>query len=339
MTIATIPPYLADDLRRLGVGSIAQLAELPNDVITGMKNADHVRDLAQANRPIDGLRHVTTPHAFGALRPTAQTNPVIMARSLNGARHARLLDRLGQLQDLPSAVSLVDQFPDIGDQLTHGACVGFATSDSFEFLTGRSMSPWGAHRAAKEADNQPDVEGTFQYYALAHFFKTGHLRKPHYGYQDWLQAKPLSPLANKAAKHRIDGFVDLLSPVAQYDYFPDLARAILAGRIKNDRTGGDPITISITLYDSYLDHSTEHTGMFRLNLPGETVVDGHAMVIVGYRDADDPGNPFGIGYFIARNSWGDWAAGNPFGYPGHALIPYSYVADRARLFEAYWLLG
>jgi C1A family cysteine protease len=43
---------------------------------------------------------------------------------------------------------------------------------------------------------------------------------------------------------------------------------------------------------------------------------------VGY--VDDDAVPGG-GYFIVRNSWGDyWAADSPEA-PGHALIPYAYV--------------
>ena len=60
------------------------------------------------------------------------------------------------------------------------------------------------------------------------------------------------------------------------------------------------------------------------------------MCIVGYIDGEDPTNPFGLDYVLVRNSWGPiWAAGNPFGAPGHALIPFAALTRPGDLMDAW----
>lgn len=324
-----LPEAVQRELRAHGIVTDEQLAEAPQ----AWREARVEPGLLPPSAP----RRAGRARAMGARGKAEADSPMMRARAGNARRQAKLLSHLKALGRLKTAASLVGQFPPTGDQGRHGVCVGFATSDALQFRTGKPMSPWAAHRAAKEVDGFPDEEGTRQYFALSHFYRTGHLRAPDYRYADWRAARPLGPKAHLAEPWRIDGFVDLLTPGEDLGYVIDLIRAIVSGALDPAR-GGDPVPISVGLFEGYDSASTEKTGLLRLNLPGEAMVDGHAMVIVGYRDADDPANPFGIGYFIVRNSWGDWAPENPFGYQGHALIPYGYLASAERLFEAYWLL-
>ncbi|WP_136444131.1 C1 family peptidase [Pacificoceanicola onchidii] len=324
-----LPQDVQQELRAQGIVTDVQLAEVPQDwrdarVDPGLMPKMETRRAGQGR-------------AMGARGRVNPGSPLMRARAGSAGRHAKLLAHLKGLGRLKTSSSLVGAFPEVGDQGQHGVCVGFATSDSLQFRTGKPMSPWAAHRAAKEADGEPHEDGTRQYYALSHFYRTGHLRAPDYRYADWLKARALAPRAHLAEPWKIDGFVDLLTPGEDFGYVVDLIRAIVSGALDPQR-GGDPVPISVGLFEGYDSYSTEQTGMLRLNLPGEAMVDGHAMVVVGYRDAEDPANPFGIGYFVVRNSWGDWARDNPFGYQGHALIPYAYLASAERLFEAYWLL-
>lgn len=325
----TLPDNVRAELRARGIVTDAQLAEVPQSW----------RDewIEPGLLPKLQTHRAAQRRAMGARGRVKAESPLMLARADSAGRHAKLLAHLEGLGALKRSASLVERFPKVGDQGQHGVCVGFATSDALQFRTGKLMSPWAAHRAAKDVDGYPDEDGTRQYFALSHFFRTGHLRAPDYRYSDWCAARPLAPKAHLADPWRIDGFVDLLTPDEDYSYVVDLIRAIVSGALDPKR-GGDPVPISVALFDGYDSYSTEQTGMLRLNLPGEETVGGHAMVVVGYRDADDPANPFGIGYFVVRNSWGDWARDNPFGYQGHALIPYAYLASAERLFEAYWLL-
>jgi len=64
------------------------------------------------------------------------------------------------------------------------------------------------------------------------------------------------------------------------------------------------------------------------------------MCVVGYIDGKDPANPYGLSYFMVRNSWGNtWAAENPFNAPGHAMIPAMMFADQRNVVEVVMSLG
>jgi C1A family cysteine protease len=58
--------------------------------------------------------------------------------------------------------------------------------------------------------------------------------------------------------------------------------------------------------------------------PGERAVGGHAVVAIGYHDADQR--------LIVRNSWGaDW------GQKGYFTMPYDYAANR-NLADDFWTI-
>lgn len=79
-----------------------------------------------------------------------------------------------------------------------------------------------------------------------------------------------------------------------------------------------PVVIGVTLYSSFNNYSSQRTGWITMPLPGETIIGGHAMLIVGFDQEKK--------LFLVRNSWGyDWAVENEWGYPGHAIIPYAYI--------------
>jgi hypothetical protein len=72
------------------------------------------------------------------------------------------------------------------------------------------------------------------------------------------------------------------------------------------------------------------SGQITMPLPGENMVGGHAMVLVGYQDDDSvPGG----GFFILRNSWGKlWGVNCKYG-AGYGTIPYKYISKYC--WEAY----
>lgn len=73
-----------------------------------------------------------------------------------------------------------------------------------------------------------------------------------------------------------------------------------------------PITVGITVYDSFESDAVAKTGMVPMPTQTEECLGGHAVLIVGYDDTKQ--------MFIIRNSWGpDW------GLKGYFYIPYAYI--------------
>lgn len=74
-----------------------------------------------------------------------------------------------------------------------------------------------------------------------------------------------------------------------------------------------PIIFGFTVYDSFESDAVATSGVVPMPQPRDTIVGGHAVVIVGYT-AD--------GHFICRNSWSaSWGQG------GYFLIPFAYLTD------------
>ena len=335
----SLPQDIRDALAGFGVGSMEQLAEMEENALLQALDRTALLNLKRC------APCFPKPHPAPVLRPggipmaPSQDPAICQSRAGSRERHARLVRYLRDNPASSTAVSLIYRMGPVGDQGPHGVCAGFASAGARSFAIGTPMSGWAAHAGAKTRDGQPQEEGVFQYWAFQHFADVGPLHQRDYGKQDWLVRRDLAPLAHLAQPFIIDGCVDLLSDDHGFDYVVDLFRRILDQGMGTHR-GGFPIAVSIAVYEGNCTPNAERTGMYRLNLPGERPISGHAMVLVGYRDADDPNNPFDFGVFIARNSYSaDWAPDNPFGYPGHALIPYPFFTSKERLWEAYWCLG
>ena len=78
---------------------------------------------------------------------------------------------------------------------------------------------------------------------------------------------------------------------------------------------GFPFVFGFTVYESFESQQVAQTGVVPLPLPGERVAGGHAVLAVGYNDAERR--------FIVRNSWGaSW------GMKGYCTMAYEYLANR-----------
>jgi papain like protease len=252
---------------------------------------------------------------------------------------SRLKNFLATLVDLPSKSFLNRKMPPVSSQEQTPNCVGHATSGTVCYDSSIVGSNDYAYMGAKAWDGHPHIEGSWLIFALKHAYLVGHVKYPDYTFEDGLKRLPIDLLANKASSHRINGFSGLLPKTGGLGHLPKLFRAILSGRL-NDTIGPRPIPASIMLFESFVSYSASRDGMIPLPFQGEKKLGGHAMVLVGYIDADDPENQFGVSYFLVRNSWSaSWAAKNPFDAPGHALIPEAYFTRDNQVFEAYISLG
>jgi C1A family cysteine protease len=94
--------------------------------------------------------------------------------------------------------------------------------------------------------------------------------------------------------------------------------------MKECLASGHPFVFGFSIYDSLMTESVAKTGVVPLPLEGEELHGGHAVLAVGYSDADQR--------FIVRNSWGvKW------GMDGYFTIPYDYLMDE-NLSSAFWMM-
>lgn len=77
---------------------------------------------------------------------------------------------------------------------------------------------------------------------------------------------------------------------------------------------GLPVVIGFSVYDSFESQEVADTGILNMPDKGESLLGGHAVLVVGYDDSS--------GRWIVRNSWG-----TSWGMNGHFTMPYAYLTD------------
>ena len=83
-----------------------------------------------------------------------------------------------------------------------------------------------------------------------------------------------------------------------------------------------PVAFGAVLYESF--HEAEKTAVVDIPTEGETVIGGHAMLIVGYNQKKEE--------FIVRNSWGPgWGDG------GYCYMPWAYCLFGERV-DDFWVV-
>jgi C1A family cysteine protease len=339
-------------LLKNGIVSALQLAEIASRTprqlkhLTGLTPTKAIRVLEAEFGPLPDFTNVATSHgplpSLGV--PDGLPSPKDALKAGPSSVRLSLTNRLEEITDLPASVSLVDHMPPVGNQGPYGTCVGWSASAVREFALRQPMSAGYAYRGAKSRDGYPNVEGSWLRFAMEHFFQTGHVDEEAYSYRDAVRDAPIEPFAPAAARARSLGFASLIAPSwaarkLKQPYLPKLLKALLTGAL-TPRLGPQPVAVSVTLYQSFASTSTALDGLIPMPFPGEARRGGHAMAVVGYMDKHAPENPFGLNYFIVRNSWGTrWASENPFGYAGHACVPEMYFTDLSHIREAYVCLG
>ncbi|MBM1311924.1 C1 family peptidase [Sulfitobacter mediterraneus] len=317
-------------MKRNGIVSALQLAELavrdPRQLkaATGVSGTKAIRLVVEKLGPLRDFQNVaTTFDVISTSGVPLQEPPADLAMTAaSGAPEDQIAALIAaRTPQLPSRKLLVEKMRPIGNQGPHGTCVGWAANATHEYRLGRQMSPGYAYRGAKSRDNYPG-EGSWLRFAMQHGFEIGHVDEQSYPYTAAIREQPISPLAALAGQNRTMGHVSLLG--AKPEQVAGLIKLALCGELHDD-LGPMPVAVSVKLYESFVSTSTALDGLIRMPLPGEKLRGGHAMCVVGYIDAKDPENPFGIDYFAVRNSWGTtWGCHNPFGLAGHAMIPSQY---------------
>ena len=105
--------------------------------------------------------------------------------------------------------------------------------------------------------------------------------------------------------------------IKQYSRVP-----VMLHNIQNVLQHRIPVVFGITLYQSFESNAVAQTGMVPMPSTSESVVGGHAMLIVGYNET----------HFIVRNSWGSgWGEG------GYCYMPIEYVTN-TNLADDFWAI-
>lgn len=100
--------------------------------------------------------------------------------------------------------------------------------------------------------------------------------------------------------------------------------ARVLNQFKGCLAAGFPFVLGFTVYDSFESAAVAHSGQMNMPQPGEQVLGGHAVLAVGYDDAQQR--------FIVRNSWGpDW------GMNGYFTMPYAYLLE-PNLSDDFWTI-
>jgi C1A family cysteine protease len=87
---------------------------------------------------------------------------------------------------------------------------------------------------------------------------------------------------------------------------------------------GFPFVFGFTVYESFESQEVAKTGIVQMPQPSERSIGGHAVLAVGYDEAQRR--------FIVRNSWG-----TGWGQKGYFTIPYDYVSNR-NLSDDFWTI-
>ncbi len=95
-------------------------------------------------------------------------------------------------------------------------------------------------------------------------------------------------------------------------------------QMKGCLASGYPFVFGFSVYESFESPAVAKSGHASMPKPNERLLGGHAVVAVGYDDANQ--------WFIVRNSWG-----SGWGMKGYFTLPYAYLIDQ-NLADDFWTI-
>jgi C1A family cysteine protease len=221
---------------------------------------------------------------------------------------------------LPAQVDLSSRLPACWDQGSLGSCTAHAIGASITYERNMSAEPlhaWFVPSFLQIYYCERALEGTTHDDAGA-FIRDGAKVCAQIGvapasawpYDEAKFAKrPPKSVYRAALETRVTSYMRVPQRL-------DSMRAVLAS--------GDTIVFGFSVYESFESNEVARTGMVPLPAAHESMLGGHAVLMVGY-DHDRK-------LFKVRNSWGsDWGDG------GYMHMPYSYVTD-PDLADDHWTL-
>lgn len=218
----------------------------------------------------------------------------------------------------PERVDLRSHCSPVEDQEDIGSCAANAVVGAMEFHQRRAGQDavdlsrlFLYYNARKLADNEQNDSGTFIHHAMAAVLAYGVCPESMWPYQRAMwSTRPIQPCYDAALEFEAVSY----------------ARTPLGPACKAAVAAGLPVVFGACLPAEMIQEEAGLTG--RISLPSGSWPapgGGHAMLIVGYDDAD--------GTWLIRNSWGTkWGEG------GYARVPYA-VMDRYGMPSQFWVIG
>jgi C1A family cysteine protease len=94
--------------------------------------------------------------------------------------------------------------------------------------------------------------------------------------------------------------------------------------MKGCLASGYPFVFGFTVYESFESAAVANSGHAPMPAPSERAIGGHAVMAVGYEDANQ--------WFLVRNSWG-----RGWGLAGYFTLPYAYLIQSG-LSSDFWTI-
>lgn len=226
-----------------------------------------------------------------------------------------LAERVDRVVVTPPYVDLRPHFLPIIDQGSYGTCTACACCAMFEYELLRQHVPVPHNKSRlfsyynaglKEGNGEEHKDdGRDPHYNFASMAADGLCDELLWPYtpERTIFTKP-SSIAYTAATHR---------KALNWLFIPDDV-----AQLKQALAQGYSVGIAIAVWESFESSTVATTGIVPLPAPGEQLLGGHMLVVVGYSDTALAGVP--AEHLIVRNSWGIG-----FGDHGYVYLPYEWI--------------
>ncbi|MFM7011809.1 MAG: C1 family peptidase [Betaproteobacteria bacterium] len=216
---------------------------------------------------------------------------------------------------LPARVDLRAGCSAIEDQATLSSCVGNALAGAIEF---NDNTPDGKYS---------DRSRLFIYWNARDLIRATHEDAGCY-IRDGIKSLAKHGVCDEAAwPYKASRVLDK-PPRAAYTHakksvIKSYERIVDLAGIKSALARGFPVTFGFSVYDSFVSEYVAKTGLMPMPSSDERMQGGHAVLAVGYDDANKR--------LIVRNSWG-----TVWGDKGYCYMPYAYITPS--LSDDFWVV-
>ena len=223
---------------------------------------------------------------------------------------------LAMLRKLPAKVDLSGNCPPVYDQGDLGSCTGNAIAAAIEFAEMKQRlaqvtTPSRLFIYYNERVIEHTVatdSGAMIRDGIKCVNKQGACRETTWPYRvPSFAKKPSAGAYQEGRKYLVSSYQRVTRNLTQ---------------MKGCLASGFPFVFGFTVYTSFMSAAVAKTGKLSMPRAGEKVEGGHAVLAVGYDDAQHR--------FIVRNSWGPG-----WGLKGYFTMPYAYLLDD-NLADDFW---